>query len=130
MEYHETFLLYAVVLAVIVAIVLAIPARFDPAMRIKAKQSGVSLTARPSRGAVVVAFDCRGCMADDHRFMWIGTVTGYSPNANAGESVVVKINKSDKAHGDSRDRDLGTERPVWDNGAFQKLAPNLYALYS
>ncbi len=85
---------------------------------------------RPKVGATVIGIGCRGCMASNHVALWVGEIVGFSSNAHAPESADVKIYKRFGGPGDSRDRDLGIERPVWDNGAFQRIAPNFYHFYT
>ena len=122
MDYNSTLLLHA---AGIVALVLmAKQSNF-----FSTEKSGAPVKARPGRGDTVVCFDCRGCTAEEHQLDWIGIVTGYSDNRFASESVVCDVKKRGTHHSDSRDGVLGVEKPVWDQGPFQKVGPNLYFLF-
>lgn len=79
------------------------------------------------KGATVLSFDCRGCMATDHQLQWVGVVEGFEPTRFAGEAARVKIIK--KGHVDIRDEDLGVSLEPIANGALQELAPKLWAVY-
>jgi len=78
------------------------------------------------KNALMLAFDCRGCMAEDHRFMWIGTVTGFERTRFAGLAAQVKIIKRD-SHGDWRDGDQGYE--IVPLSEPQQLAPGILVVY-
>lgn len=77
------------------------------------------------KGATVVCFRAEGCMASDHRFAWVGTVTGFRANRLTTESAVVKVHKRDGCQ-DSRDLDLGEEYPVVADGSLQQIGPALF----
>jgi hypothetical protein len=79
--------------------------------------------------ATVIAFDCRGCMATDHQFMWVGVVVGFEMTRFAGEAAKVRIIKKGNGPGDARDGTLGFELEPIENGALQQLAPKLWAVY-
>lgn len=69
---------------------------------------------KPKIGDVVVSFDCRGCMATDHVFEWIGRVESIGemkpPNERYG-MVIVEILKVE--HRDCRAHCLGkAEVPI------------------
>lgn len=81
------------------------------------------------RGATIMSFDARGCMATDHQFQWIGVVVGFEGTAYAGTAARVKIMKRADNHHDIRDEDLGYELEPIDNIALQELNPGLWAIY-
>lgn len=80
------------------------------------------------KGATVICFKANGCMAEDHVFQWVGTVTGFRENALTSESAVVKVLKRDGA-GDVRDGDLGFEHPVVADGSLQQIDKALFFYY-
>ncbi|RWH49582.1 hypothetical protein [Mesorhizobium sp.] len=81
---------------------------------------------RQLNNSLMLSFDCRGCMGEDHRFQWIGTVTGFEKTRFAGWAAQVKIIKRDNA-GDWRDGAQGYEIvPISEP---QLLAPGLFAVY-
>jgi len=78
------------------------------------------------KNALMLSFRCDGCMASDHKFQWIGTVTGFEKTRFAGWAAQVKIIKRDNA-GDWRDDDQGYEIvPISEP---QLLASDLFAIY-
>jgi hypothetical protein len=77
-------------------------------------------------GATIIRFDCRGCMASDHRFEWIGYVEGFEKSKHAGTVARVKIVKRDGMPTDYRDEDLGYRLEAIHNGGLQELAPKLW----
>ncbi|MES0134541.1 hypothetical protein NKJ88_06195 [Mesorhizobium sp. M0016] len=81
---------------------------------------------RKLKDSLVIQFNCDGCMASDHNFKWIGTVTGFEMTRFAGEAAQVKIIKRDNA-GDWRDGNQGYEIVVL--GEVQELAPGLYGVF-
>ncbi|RWB08749.1 MAG: hypothetical protein EOQ39_18945 [Mesorhizobium sp.] len=82
---------------------------------------------RELKGSLVTMFRCDGCMGTDHKFQWIGTVTGFEMTRYAGWAAQVRIIKRDNA-GDWRDGDQGYEI-VTLGESIQKLAPNLYGVF-
>lgn len=85
------------------------------------------LLKRKLKNSLVICFRCDGCMASDHVFLWIGTVTGFEMTRYAGEAAQVRIIKRDHA-GDWRDRTQGYELVTLGENP-QQLAPGLYAVY-
>lgn len=88
-------------------------------------------------GSTVVNFDCRGCMASDHRLKYIGTVTGIEAdpfNALSWSSHVwwarVKIVKYGSDGFDLRDRDLGETFELAEPSHLQEIGPRLFFAYS
>lgn len=81
---------------------------------------------RSLKGSLVMCFDCRGCMASDHRMTWIGEVTGFEMTRFAGEAAQVTVIKRD-GPGDIRDGSQGHEVVVL--GEVQQIAPGLYGVY-
>jgi hypothetical protein len=83
--------------------------------------------ARQLRRATVVAFDCDGCMAHDHKLKWIGHVVSVGPGL---EGVHVRVIK-EPARGpmDARDTDLGTKRLAVEDTSLQWVAPGLFFWY-
>ncbi|RWP44264.1 MAG: hypothetical protein EOR04_04920 [Mesorhizobium sp.] len=81
---------------------------------------------RQLKNSLIICFRCDGCMAHDHKFQWIGTVTGFEKTRFAGWAAQVKIIKRNEA-GDWRDHDQGYEIvPISEP---QQLAPGFYAVY-
>lgn len=77
------------------------------------------------RNAIVVAYDCNGCMGTDHDYRWIGRVEGFEQTRYAGEAARVRIIKRDES-GDFRDRDLGTELVIVDDASLQQMSSGLF----
>ncbi|WP_127850464.1 hypothetical protein [Mesorhizobium sp. M00.F.Ca.ET.217.01.1.1] len=82
---------------------------------------------RELKDSLIMLFRCDGCMAEDHKLQWIGTVTGFEMTRYAGWAAQVQIIKRDHA-GDWRDRDQGHELVTLGENP-QKLAPSLFAVY-
>ena len=80
------------------------------------------------KGDTVIAYRCDGCMAHDHKYLWIGTVTGFRENRLTSPSAVVKVLKRDDCR-DSRDHDLGEEYPVAADSSLQEISPGLWFYY-
>lgn len=89
----------------------------------------VERKARDLEGAIILSFDCRGCMAEDHQLEWVGQVVGREETRYAGPAVRVKIIKRNGAAGDWRDGDMGESIEPITNSALQQLAPKLFAVY-
>lgn len=81
---------------------------------------------RVLKDSLMICFRCDGCMAEDHKFQWIGTVTGFEKTRFAGWAAQVKVIKRDNS-GDWRDRDQGYE--IVPIGEPQALAPNFYSVF-
>jgi hypothetical protein len=93
---------------------------------------------RELQGATVMKIDCWGCMATDHRFVWIGNVTGFAeqksdkslaPGLRVGPIALVQVVKREGDHRDIRDADLGIEHVLVRDTCLQRLAPNLFIVY-
>jgi hypothetical protein len=78
-------------------------------------------------GATVVAFDCRGCMAENHQFDYLGIVEGFEPTRYAGDAARIRVLKRDNQ--DYRDVDLGTTLEIVSNGSLQQLGPKLFVMF-
>ncbi len=59
--------------------------------------------------AAVVCFQADGCMAHDHKFLWMGTVTAVQ-QINGCEFAVVQVIKRHDGHYSHPEHDLGQER--------------------
>jgi hypothetical protein len=92
------------------------------------------LTNPPMIGATFVYFDCRGCMASDHRFEWVGVGDHFAlAESSPGQErwrqrIVIRVVKR-KDTGDFRDQDLGFESYFPGDGTIQLLAPGLYVIF-
>lgn len=78
------------------------------------------------RNAIVVAYQCDGCMASEHNFKWIGRVEGFEMTRYAGEAARVRVLKRVDDHRDVRDTDLGTELAIVDDASLQQIEPGLF----
>lgn len=85
------------------------------------------------RPPIVIKFECRGCMASDHRWEWIGELVEQQPNHRfsnfVGTNGVVRVLKHRDVNGDIRDHDLGTQHVVMEDGSLQLIRPGLYFYY-
>jgi hypothetical protein len=77
------------------------------------------------RNAIVIAYQCDGCMAHDHKFKWVGRVEGFEMTRLAGEAARVRIIKRDDCR-DVRDHDLGTQLVIVADGSLQQIGPGLF----
>lgn len=76
------------------------------------------------RGATVVKFDCRGCMAHDHVMVWIGKVEEVAPGL---QNTKVRIIKDPaRSPSDARDVDLGYEWITAEDASLQWVASGLF----
>lgn len=95
-------------------------------------RSGTGLVTKSSktlalRGATVVAFDCEGCMAHDHRLQYIGRVDGFEMTRYSGLAARVRILKM--GNQDIRDKELGEKLVPVDDSRLQKISSGLFFLY-
>lgn len=78
------------------------------------------------RKAIVVAFQCDGCMASEHNILWIGRVEGFDQTRYAGEAARVRVMKRPPDSGDFRDRDLGTELAIVADANLQDMGGGVF----
>lgn len=95
------------------------------------RRRGLSFVQPPMIGAVFVYFDCRGCMAQDHRFMWIGVGDHFTNSSYdaGGTEIEIRILKRAGDPDDSRDTDKGFENFFVGDGSIQNVAPGLYLIF-
>jgi len=81
------------------------------------------------RFAIVIKFQCDGCMATDHKFQWVGISTGKRVKTRfAGDGYEITIIKRNEAT-DFRDHSQGTEIVIIDDGSLQQVAPGLFLYF-
>lgn len=76
--------------------------------------------------ATVICIQCDGCMAHDHKFVWIGIVEmvfNKGNNVNANVKVVKEGNR------DWREGDLGIKTINVFDPSLQQLGPKLFCWY-
>lgn len=76
----------------------------------------------PPKGAILEVFQCNGCVAHIHEWVFTGIVVGHETNRNGVDVVRVKVIK--RGNQDYRDVDFGIEDvPLV---SVQKLTDNLF----
>lgn len=84
-------------------------------------------------GATVIKFDCDGCMAHDHKMVWIGEIIGTqactSRNMTGFYEAHVRVLKKGNQAGDVRDGEYEQESLIIEDGAFQEIKPGLFFYY-
>lgn len=78
--------------------------------------------------SIVLYVDCRGCMAHNHVFKWVGRVIGFEPTRLAGDAAVVEVLKRNES-GDFRDCPQGEERIIVADVSLQEIVPGLWCIY-
>lgn len=75
-------------------------------------------------GDTILAFDCRGCMATDHHFDYVGKVVGFRETRYAGMAAVVKVIKY--MNRDNRDNTFEDRLEPVGNSCIQWMSPGLW----
>ena len=87
----------------------------------------LSPRAKALLGSYIIAFDCRGCMAHDHQFMWLGRVVDIVER-DGQEFIVVERMKARGNPHDYRDMEIGQHEETVADGALQELGPGLWVV--
>lgn len=77
-------------------------------------------------GVTVLGFQCDGCMAEDHKFQWVGRVERFETKWDM-EHAVVRVLKRDNR--DVRDGDLGVVHIPLQDTSLQQLHGSIYAWF-
>lgn len=77
-------------------------------------------------GSTVMAFECRGCMAEDHVFLWAGVVEGFQDQVRDPKAVIDVLKEGRR---DRRDGNLGRQVVAIHDPALQELSPGIFALF-
>lgn len=74
----------------------------------------------------VIAFDARGCMADEHIFLWMGEVHSFGVQERGERLNMLACRVVKRGNLDYRDRDLGFERICLDDTCLNRIASGLW----
>lgn len=77
-------------------------------------------------GAVVTAFDCRGCMGHSHVFQWVGRIDRFEERWGRPQAVVTILKRGNR---DIRDCDLGHEHIDLHDSCLQEINRGVYGLF-
>lgn len=77
-------------------------------------------------GAVVTAFDCRGCMAENHVFLWVGRIDRFEEHYGRPQAVVTILKRCNR---DIRNSDLGREHIDLHDPCLQEINRGVYGLF-
>lgn len=75
-------------------------------------------------GVNVVAFDCRGCMSEDHRFLWMGKIERFEEKWGREHAVARVLKRGSQ---DVRGTDLGVVHIPLHDSQLQQIYGSLYA---